>query len=570
MNLIYFAFANSRYDPLPSLQKEDEDIYRALAPRALKQEVLLHRDSYASLIKVAEYITLFRNHLFLFHYSGHAGRDTLLLEEEAASSTGIAAMLKLCPNLKLVVLNGCSTRGQVQRLLDNGVPVVIATSAPVEDMKAMRFGIRLYQALSGQASIQEAFNLAVAEVVAIDSSLESQVGRGFEFNLDGEGNSLEPLWGIYYRPEQEAVLKLGLPVHSVPPPNGGFEPNERLIEVLWESLADYSDAIQMLIVNPRVTLARKRMAILNSLPAPVAEHLRKLVVPVEDENDGYDSLTVNRLRQIVRTYQTVMELITFTLMAQLWETFFEQGKLDIAEERRTMIRTFLLLQPSEQEVYDYLALIRNLRDIIEENGGRYFMQELESLLKGLSEGSNFQQALFFLEVLKVKLHGESIAPAEVPELCRRAEECLAGLLSSMAFLSKYTLVSVQGIDVRKYRHTPQATFSHIAVELRDLLGGLEVTAFDMQHFMDNQSVLLLNDELGTFLNLSPFIIDANAFEEKTDVSKVYFVSHFEKVRNHYCFKPIYKPEKESEWIFLDDRKFVIVNKQFDAFKQLLG
>ncbi|MCB9053330.1 MAG: CHAT domain-containing protein [Lewinellaceae bacterium] len=571
MNLLYLAFANSRHDPLPSLQKEDEAIYRALAPRALKQEVLLHRDSYASLAKVAEYITLFREHLFLFHYSGHAGRDALLLEEETASGAGIAGMLKQCPNLKVVVLNGCSTRGQVQRLLDNGVPVVIATSAPVEDMKAMRFGIRLYQALSEQATIQEAFDMAAAEVIAMDASMESRIGRQIAFDLESEdGSDKEPLWGIYSQPEQETVLGQGLPVQIAPPPPTGFEVNERLIESLWESLGDYSDAIQVLMTKPRITLPRKRMAILNSLPAPVAEHLRKLVVPVEDENDGYDTLSVNRLRQSVRAYQTVMEFITFTLMAQLWETFFEQGKLNIAEERKEMIRTFLLLQPSDQEVYDYLALIRNLKDVIEENSGHYFLKELEGLLQGLAEGSRFQQALFFLEVLKVRLTGESIAPAEVPELCRRAEECLADLLSAMAFLAKYALVSVQGIDVCKYRHTPKAIFKHIAVELRDLLGGLEVTEFDMQHFMDNQSILLLNEEEETFLNLSPLIIDANAFEEKTDVSKIYFVSHFDKGRNTYCFKPIYKPEKVSEWIYLDDKKYAIVTKQFDAFKQLLA
>lgn len=192
MKLLYLAFANSRHDPLPSLQNEDEAIYRALTPRALKQEILLHRDSYASLAKVAEYITLFREHLFLFHYSGHAGRDALVLEEETASGAGIADMLKQCPNLKLVVLNGCSTRGQVQRLLDQGVPVVIATSAPVEDLKAMRFGIRLYKALSEQASIREAFEIAAAEVVAMDAAMEIKLTRSIRLNPD-DSTKNEPL-----------------------------------------------------------------------------------------------------------------------------------------------------------------------------------------------------------------------------------------------------------------------------------------------------------------------------------------------------------------------------------------
>ena len=204
------------------------------------------------------------------------------------------------------------------------------------------------------------------------------------------------------------------------------------------------------------------------------------------------------------------------------------------------------------------------------NGGQYFIEELEAMLHNLSQNSRFQQALFFLEVLKVKLFRESIAPAELSELCRRGEESLAELLSAMAFLSKYALVSVQKIDVRKYRHTPNATFSHVAVELRDLLGGLEVTEFDMKRFMDNQSILLLNDDEESFLNLSPFVIDVNAFEEKTDVAKLYFVSHFDKADDHYCFKPIYKPEKRAEWIYLSDKKYAILKNQFDAFKQILA
>jgi hypothetical protein len=569
--MIFLAFANSRHDPLPSLQEEDDAIYRALAPKALRQEILLHRDSFATLAKISEYITLFRNHLMIFHYSGHAGRDTLVLEEEMASSGGIAGMLKQCPNIKLVVLNGCSTKPQVQKLLANGVPVVIATSAPVEDMKAMRFGIRFYKALSDQASFKEAFELAISEVVALDGAMEKKVQRDVFLDLDEDLKLTdEPLWGIYTHEEQEGILSQTLSTKSITPELEDFEINERLLEALWESLSDYSDAIQMLMTKSRISVPRKRMAILNSLPAPVAEHLRKLMVPVEDENQGYDSFSVTRLKQIVRTYQTVMELVTFTLMAQLWETFFDQGKLDIVEERKANIRTFLRLQPSDQEVYDYLDLIRNLRDIIEQNQGHYFMEELKGLLDQIAEQGDFQNAAFFLEVLKVKLSRESVTEGELPELCRRAEESLAQLLSAMAFLSKYALVSVQGIDVRKYRHTPQATFNHIAVELRDLLGGLEVTEFDMKKFMDNQSILLLNDDDGSFLNLTPFIIDVNAFQEKTDVAKIFFVSHFDKAKNNYCFKPIYKPEKESEWIYLSDKKYAIVKKQFDAFKQLLA
>ena len=89
--------------------------------------------------------------------------------------------------------------------------------------------------------------------------------------------------------------------------------------------------------------------------------------------------------------------------------------------------------------------------------------------------------------------------------------------------------------------------------------------------MDNQSVLLFNETNKTYLNLSPFIIDANAFEAKEGVATIYFVSHFEPGENAYCFKWIYDPEETEEWIQArENTKYDIVKKQFDAFKQLLA
>ncbi len=567
MKLIFLSFANSQHDPLPSLLREDDGIYRALMPRALQQQYLLHRDSYTSVEKIAEYITLVRDHLLLFHYSGHAGRDALLLDDEKASALGISKLLGQCPELKIVVLNGCSTQGQVQQLLDAGVPVVIATSAPVEDMKAMRFGIRLHKALSEGATIGEAFDLAVAEVLTLDDSLADKIFRDVSFL---KTQNEEPIWGIFSLSENEGVLTTTLPTTVIHPKAIDVEPNEYLIEKLWTGLNPYNDEIALLAKKKRLSLPRKRMAILNALPAPIAEHLRKLMVPIKDEA-GFNQLTQQRLAQIVLTYQTVMELVSYTLLGQLWETFFERGRLNIADDRKALIRNFLQLPPKSQEVYDYLALIRYLCEIIKVNEGRFFIEALEDFQEVLYQEGELQNAGFFLEVLKVKLHKESVAPADIPDLCRRAEESLADLLAGMGFLAQYALVSVQSIDVLKYRHLPDAKFNHIAVELRDLLGGLEVTDIEMQRFMDNQSVLLLNEMNDTYLNISPFIIDANAFEAKEGVATIYFVSHFEQSDDSYCFKWIYDPEAEEEWIQVGAQtKYDIVKKQFDAFKQLLA
>ena len=567
MNLIFLTFANSQNDPLPSLLKEDDGIYRALMPRALQQQYLLHRDSYTSIEKIAEYITLVRDHLFLFHYSGHALRDALFLDDEKASSKGISHLLGQCSNLKAVILNGCSTQGQVETLLEIGIPVVIATSAPVEDSKATQFGIRFHQALSQGATLGEAFELGMGEVLTMDASLGDMVTRGIGRR---KAEKPEPTWGIFYKEENASALDLKLPSRSMPLSSKVIDPNSYLIENLWKSLAEFNFEIQALSKKKRLSLPRKRMAILNSLPAPIAEHLRKLMVPLSEEA-GYNQVSESRLRQIVRTYQTVMEIISFSLLGQLWETSFKKGKLEMDQIHKTEIQNFLQLQPKSQEVFDFLTLIRHLCEAIKANEGEFFIEALEDFQELLYTEGKLQNASFFLEVLKVKLNKESVAAADIPDLCRRAEESLGDLMVGMSFLAQYALVSVQSIDVLSFRHMKEPRFNHVAVELKDLLGGLEVTDIEMMQFMDNQSVLLLNEFDDTYLTLSPFIIDGNAFEPKEGVASIYFISHQVAAEDSFVFKWIYDPDEEENWITVTEgSKYDIIKKQFDAFTLLLG
>lgn len=66
------------------------------------------------------------------------------------------------------MLNGCSTQGQVADLLIQGIPVVIATSAPVTDQTATRFSINFFQALSStNSAIKEAFELGFGAAQAL-------------------------------------------------------------------------------------------------------------------------------------------------------------------------------------------------------------------------------------------------------------------------------------------------------------------------------------------------------------------------------------------------------------------
>ena len=62
--------------------------------------------NYADKKALADRISEVKDDLCLILYSGHAGSDMLLLDDQEASADGFRDLLKLCPKLQLVVLNG--------------------------------------------------------------------------------------------------------------------------------------------------------------------------------------------------------------------------------------------------------------------------------------------------------------------------------------------------------------------------------------------------------------------------------------------------------------------------------
>ena len=573
MNVLFLSFANSREQPLPSLQQEEEGIYKTLSTRALKQHFLLHRDAYATLARISEYLVLYRDHITIFHYSGHAGRDRLLLaEEETAHAGGIAHLLGQCPRLKLAVLNGCSTQGQVQRLLDAGVPVVIATSAPVEDEKASRFGQRFYQGLESQLSIGEAFEMAAGEVLAADSSISIRRQLGFREAKEG------PLWGIFYKEEQAGLLDEKLPAHIPPVLPEDFQPNRRLTAGLWDILAPYSKKIRLQKMmeeeGDAIEEGDKHVAILNSLPRPVAEHLRKLMAPVEAEKEGYDKVSEARLRQIAQAYEATMEFLAYILLAQLWEARFEAEAPPPPEPLLELIRRFLALQRAERAGYDFEPLLLALHEALEEQGVPFFVSELERLRQFFREEEGFRDACFFMNVLRKKLEQDAVAPYELADMCIRGEESLLALFRQLGFLAKYTLAAVKHIDVLHYRHLKDTRFSHAMVKLMRVFGKLQEEQFIINRFLFNRSVLLLKEEEENGqpstreLSLAPFIIDENAFELKTDLSKLYFFSHYKAGSDSYCYKHINRPG--DPLLEVSAGKYELVKAQFDTFREMLA
>ncbi len=93
MDLLFFAYADQRKD-LPAIGQEAEYHYSLLASGIANNHFKVHSDRSATISTLSEFLSRFRQEVFLFHYSGHAGDNILELEAgETALSEGVAHLL---------------------------------------------------------------------------------------------------------------------------------------------------------------------------------------------------------------------------------------------------------------------------------------------------------------------------------------------------------------------------------------------------------------------------------------------------------------------------------------------
>jgi hypothetical protein len=578
MELLFLSYANSRQNPLPALEEEDTIVYSTLARRMAEGHLRLHRDSYTTLSSVTKFLTQFQDEIALFHYSGHAGATQLLLEDDIANAEGIAGLLGRCPRLRLVILNGCSTQVQVKALLQAGVPAVIATSAPVGDATAAQFAISFFRSMAdNQRTLGDAFEDAMATAQtyskqSLRKEIMKDIGLHSEEAQDSPADQVP--WGLYYREDKALEWKLPLAGY-VPRPD--YIPNVLLIEKLIESLAPYDQSIRDIKDEEDLGEERspgdKKKAILQCLPHPVSQQLRKLMSREKGVEDHifYDKAGPDRLRQISHTYATMTELLAFILLADLWQSLEKKEGLQLQPDDRQALLNFLTRQPEDRKPFDFVSLIRNIRLMMERCEMPFFMKEFPVISKRFNEDSPFAEACRFLEVLRRRMYDRSgLNQEEAIRLCPDAEKQLATVCAELGFLANYSLISVRSIQVLKFRFPDKPKFNHKIISLSQTFVQLDETSKLMDTFKDSSSVLLQRKEgdKTAFLNLSPFVIDESAFDEKAELAKLFFFECYEKDAAAHRYRHIYKPG-DAPLRIKDQKHFSNLRRQFDAFSQTL-
>lgn len=561
---IYLTFANDQDDHLHMLKAESSEIFSCLIELDKQQIIRVHRDESIELEEIFEFFSNYKDQVSIFHYGGHSNGSHLKLEDGAGDARGLAVMLGEQEGLKLVFLNGCANKGQVQMLMDAGVKAVIATSVPINDQTAKDFSVKFYEAFSQKRSIGQAFKLAKAFVTA---RYGDQVDVGFRsiFIEEEEMEADEMPWGLYIKDEhREEILNwklpyyrpVGLPKDMIQYIGKSFTANRYIVLVLDE-MCKYNPAIYTQMVEQRGEETIKKDSrhypglIIENFPWPIGSQIRLLRL--------YDKPNIERLEHLVSTYIVTSQLLYYFLLSDLWDQQRKQ-ELEIKWEHLTMNKeTF--------SAFDFLKHIPDLYGQISEIDLPY-VSEFELLITALGhENSPLQKAHTYLEQLREQLRSNP-PTSDMDKMCQRVEQAVSIVLRHAAFLARYRMLTVRNISIERHR------FERLSYELDmgplNAAQGIDLNLYQDEsfrkktNFTDSNSVVLVDNEdrLENALNLSPFIIDKNTFvqmkksetTEKDKLAHIFMLAWEEGERLYYTavehsfFTAL---EKESDQIHTD-------------------
>ena len=220
--VIFFAFANDRIgtigQPL-NLPEEERRVREKLEAAAGLCEFVSRSNCTAEDIFNVLQDARYRNRIAIFHFSGHANSLQLLLETRdgqtaAADASGFASFLAAQNGLRIVFLNGCSTRQQTQGLLDanKNLVAVIATSVAINDQVAIDFSERFYAALAQGRTLRTAFDEAEAAIRTTSGSEHRKLyfGDADKDAPDDSRDSSGAPWKWYPREDSPAASDLTL------------------------------------------------------------------------------------------------------------------------------------------------------------------------------------------------------------------------------------------------------------------------------------------------------------------------------------------------------------------------
>ena len=522
--VVLLAFSNDMDNPLSSLKRESRNIARTVAALEDRRMLRLFREDKSTTDDLLESLHRLSDpandyQLVVFHYGGHADGDTLRFEDSPGHGDGLARLLgSFRSSLALVFLNGCSTLPQVQQLIDAGVKAVIATSAPIRDEHACHFAEFFYRKLASRASLGQAFDFAA-------QSLQFKYGRTAERiavdrtrSIGGGAAATAMPWGLYYDRDNPAVLDWKFRAAEPPviarPDIGAFRANDYLLDVAW-AISEHFPEVRAAIENNTCPEGEQYEFILKNFPWLISAQIRVLLAGTP----AMAAPTAERLEQLLCTYTAAAQLVYFILLSNLWDQKL-RGNLDRPGLDWEDIAG---LTPDNFRSFDFISCAgRILEEIKSHPRATVFMAELTVLADSFQKKDAFYEACLYLESRREQ-YLAAVPDGTATDLtgtCLDTEYALSVVLAQLSFLAKYQMITVRDIKLSKVRYG-EPSYKHFIAKLHVHLESSIIVSDQpatFASFLDDRSVILVKslDRVDNFLNLTPFIIDRNAYGDKKD------------------------------------------------------
>lgn len=301
--------------------------------------------------------------------------------------------------------------------------------------------------------------------------------------------------------------------------------NEELIRKVFQEMTKYKPGLTKYLVvdeneDEEVDYRILGDQIIKNFPWPIGVELRRLFSASMRELDRL------RLDQIFKTIERTMQFVSFVLLSQLWQDVIK-NKITMPEsiavefENRIMALT----------MGNYTWLIRTIANLYHDNNIEWFIPEINENFEKM-----FYTALDFWvpERNEIGHYQINLTQEEIEKRCVEYEEKLAFILLKIAFLVKYSLVSVREIKVLKPKNR-NAKFHHIIDLLNSSDSYFAGKEIDEEKYSESHSILLMKSvkSIEEYLNLSPLIIDTHSevldTKEKFGIKKDIFM--YTKFRN---------------------------------------
>jgi hypothetical protein len=334
--------------------------------------------------------------------------------------------------------------------------------------------------------------------------------------------------------------------------------NESLIRQVFQEMAKYKPSLTKYLIidegeGEEVDYRILGDQVIRNFPWPIGVELRRLFSASVRELDRL------RLDQIFKTIERSMQFISFVMLSQLWQDTLKKRVVipdTISREFESKITVLAM--------GNYTWLIRAIGNLYQDKNLEWFMPEINE-----NFDKKFYNALDFWvpERNEIGHYQINLTQEDIEKRCVEYEEKLTFILLRMAFLARYSLVSVREIEVKKPKNRT-AKFHHVIDLLNSSDSDFAAKEIEEDKYSESSSVLLMKSvkSIDEYLNLSPLIIDTHSevldTKEKFGIKKDIFM--FTKFRNDQL---MYVGTEVTEKC--DLRALSNYNQLVEEFKELL-